>query len=266
MTRTNPTIKSEHFIQHFLKGQVMYKSIALLVAFCCTSAYAEWYQVKSVESYNKIVAFKPNEPDNEIKIRIKNLENIEDIQMGRSKTLLAGKSAQDLARDILEGQLVWIENLSADSGIYVANVFPSYEQVVRGFANQRMVGGQTISSEIKAQIQEIYKRMLRHLDSPGLFENDFLLQEANQKAAEGQSVFSCENCYAYDYLKGIFVYEALNWFKETGQFLPSDVQTMYIAWLAEYQTANLQRAKGLEQKIRGIVVRYELYKDFIFAD
>jgi hypothetical protein len=242
----------------------MYKSIVFLAAFCCISAHAEWYQVKSVESYNRIVAFKPNEPANEIKIRIKNLENIEDIQMGRSKVLLSGKSAQDLAKDTLRGQLVWIENLVEDSGIYVGNVFPSYEQVVRGFANQRMVGGQTISPGIKTQIQEIYKRMLRHLDSPGVFEDEKVIDEANQKAAAGQSVFSCEDCYEYDYLKGIFVYEALNWFKEIGQFLSPDVQTMYISWLAQYQTATLQRAKGFEQKIRGIVVRYELYKDFIF--
>ena len=244
----------------------MYKSIVLLAVFCCIAAHAEWYQVKSVESYNKIVAFKPNEPANEIRIRIKNLENIEDIQMGRTKVLLAGKSARDLARDTLAGQLVWIENLVEDSGIYVGNVFPSYEQVVRGFANQRMVGGQSISPEIKVKIQEIYSRMLRHLDNPGVFENDNMLQEANRRAVEGKSVFSCDNCYEYDYLKGIFVYEALNWFKEIGQFLSPDVQTMYISWLAQYQSATLQRAKGIEQKIRGMVVRYDLYKDFIFED
>lgn len=244
----------------------MYKTIAILTACCSLSAHAEWYQVKSVESYNRIVAVKPNEPANEIRIRIKNLENIEDIQTGRSKVLLAGKSARDLARDTLEGQLVWVENLSEDSGIYVANVFPSYEQVVRGFANQRMVGGQTISPAIKGQILEIYKRMLRNMDSDGVFENEFMLKEANLKAAEGQSVFSCESCYQYDYLKGIFVYEALNWFKEIGQFLSSDVQAMYISWLAQYQTASVQRAKGLEQKIRDMVVRYELYKDFMYED
>ena len=244
----------------------MFKSIALLAAFCCVSTHADWYQVKSVESYNRIVAFKPNEPANQIRIRIKNLENIEDIQMGRSKVLLSGKSARELARDTLAGQLVWIENLHEESGIYVGNVFPSYEQVVRGFANQRMVGGQTISPGIRTQIEEIYKRMIRHLDTPGTFENDVLLQEANKKAANNKEVFSCENCYEFDYLKGIFVYEALAWFKEIGQFLSPDIQSLYITWLAQYQTATLQRAKGYEQKIRSIVVRYDLYKDFIFDD
>lgn len=244
----------------------MYKCIVLFTAFCCVSAQAEWYQVKSVVSYNQITAFKPNEPANEIKIRIKNLENIEDIQMGRSKVLLAGKSAQDLAKDTLGGQLVWVENLTEDSGIYVGNVFLSYEQVVRGFANQRMVGGQTVSSEVSAAIREIYKRMLRHMDSPGAFEDDALLKEAQKKAADGKVTFSCDSCYEYDYLKGIFVYEALNWFKETGQFLSEDAQKLYITWLAQYQTATAQRAKGLEQKVRDMTVRYTLYKDFIYDE
>lgn len=244
----------------------MYKLIALFAAVGCLSAQAEWYQVKSVVSYNRITAFKPNEPANEINIRIKNLENIEDIQMGRSKVLLAGKSAQTLAKDTLEGQLVWIENLVEESGIYVGNVYLSYEQVVRGFASQRMVGGQTISPEIKASIREIYKRMLRHLDSPGVFENDALLREANIRAAQGSTVFSCDTCYEYDYLKGIFVYEALDWFKAEGQFLSSDVQEIYITWLGQYQTATAQRAKALEQKIRDMTVRYDLYKDFLYDD
>jgi len=241
----------------------MYKLISFLAAVCCMSVHAEWYQIKSVESYNKVTAFKPNEPANEIHIRIRNLENIEDIQMGRSKVLLAGKSAQELAKDTLEGQLVWVENLSEDSGIYVANVFPSYEQVVRGFANQRMVGGQTISPEIRVAVNEIYDRMLRQLDSAGVLENDILLREANSRAAAGTSVFSCDTCYEYDYLKGIFAYEALDWFKEEGQFLSIDAQKTYISWLNQYQIANGQRAKALEQKIRDMTVRYKLYKDFL---
>jgi hypothetical protein len=244
----------------------MHKSIVLIAACCCISARAEWYQVKSVESYNRIVAFKPNEPANEIRIRIQNLENIEDIRSGRSKVLLTGRSARDLARDTLQGQLVWIENLYQESGIYVGNVYPSYEQVVRAFASQRMVGGQTISPELKVQILEIYKRMLRHLDMPGAFEDEARLKEADQRAAENRSVFSCENCYDYDYLRGIFIYEALSWFKTDGQYLSADVQALFISWLAEYQTATLQRAKGLEQKIRGMVVRHELYRDFIFDE
>ena len=275
----------------------MYKSIVLLAAFCGMSAHAEWYQIKSVESYNKIVAFKPNEPANEIRIRIKNLENIEDIQSERSKVLLAGKSAQDLARDILEGQLVWIENLVEDSGIYVANVFPSYEQVVRGFAEQRMVGGQTITPAIKSKLQQVAKRMLQNMDSSDTLNDRAASKRVNQYAAaiqsgqdgaeininninmdgaanislrfkgfEGLSPFTYDDCYLHDYLKGIFVYEALYWFKYTGQYLPANIQEIYVTWLMEYQIANPQQGKVIEQKIRDMVVRYDLYKDFIFDD
>ena len=278
----------------------MYKSIVLLAAFCCMSAHAEWYQIKSVESYNKIVAFKPNEPANEIRIRIKNLENIEDIQSGRSKVLLGGKSAQDLARDILEGQLVWIENLVEDSGIYVANAFPSYEQVVRGFAEQRMVGGQTITPAIKSKLQQIAKRMLQNMDSSDTLNDRAASKRVNQYAAaiqsgqdgaaininnikmddmngganislhfngfEGLSPFTYDDCYLHEYLKGIFVYEALYWFKYTGQYLPANIQEIYVTWLMEYQIANPQQGKVIEQKIRDMVVRYDLYKDFIFDD
>jgi hypothetical protein len=278
----------------------MYKSIVLLAAFCCISAHAEWYQVKSVESYNRIVAFKPNEPANEIKVRIKNLENIEDIQMGRSKVLLSGKSAQDLARDTLEGQLVWMENLAEDSGIYVGNVFPSYEQVVRGFANQRMVGGQTITPAIKSKLQQIAKRMLQCMNSSDTLDDPAVSKRVNQYAAaiqsghtgtsininniemanmdggakmslnirgfEGLSPFTYDDCYLHDYLKGIFVYEALYWFKYTGQYLPTNIQEIYVNWLVQYQSANPQQGKILEQKIRDMVVRSELYKDFIFDD
>lgn len=275
----------------------MHKSIALLAAFCCLSAHAEWYQIKSVESYNTIVAFKPNEPANEIRIRIRNLENIEDIQSGRSKVLLGGKSARDLARDILEGQLVWIENLVEDSGIYVANVFPSYEQVVRGFAKQRMVGGQTITPAIKSKLQQIAKRMLQNMDSSDTLNDRTASKRVNQYAAaiqsgqdgaeiniqninmdgdanislrfkgfEGLSPFTYDDCYLHGYLKGIFVYEALYWFKYTGQYLPADIQEIYVNWLMEYQIASPQQGKVIEQKIRDMVVRNDLYRDFIFDD
>jgi hypothetical protein len=217
----------------------MYRLIALLAACGCISAQAEWYQVKSVESYNRIVAFKPNEPANEIKIRIKNLENIEDIQMGRSKVLMSGKSARDLARDTLAGQLVWVDNLVEDSGIYVGNVFPSYEQVVRGFANQRMVGGQTITPAIKSKLQQIVARMLQNMNSSDTLDDTAVSKRVNQYSAaiqsgqdasisinnidmanmdggakmslnfkgfEGLSPFTYDDCYLHDYLKGVFVY------------------------------------------------------------
>lgn len=256
------------------------KYIPLLCAFAlCLSARAEWFEVKSVSSYNQIVAARPNAPANTINIRIKNLQNIEDIQQDRTKVLFSGKSALQLAKDTLEGQLIWVEDLEEESGIHVGTVYLSYEQVVRGFARQRMVGGQTISPEVKKRILEIYRRMMSNLDTDETYENDALFIEAFNRAAaiknnsqnsqiksDARSYYSYDVCYTHPYLKGIFVYESLSWFKAEGQFLPEDVQLKFTDWLGKYQNATDQRAKMLEMKVRDLTVRYELFKDFLFEN
>lgn len=258
----------------------MKKIVTLLSLFALGStAQAEWFEVKSVISYNQVVAARPNAPANTIKIRIKNLENIEDIQMDRSKMLLSGTSALQLAKDTLQGQLVWIEDLQEESGIHVGTLYLSYERMIRGYAEQRMVGGATLPPKIKQMVLEIYRRMLRSLDTSETYENDTLFIEAFNRAVgkqinpknvtirtNPQSYFSYDVCYTHTYLKGVFVYEALSWFKAEGQFLPLEIQETFVSWLAQYQNATDQRAKMLEMKIRDMTVRFELYKDFLFDD
>ena len=257
------------------------RKIAILFCLCVLGplSRAEWFEVKSVISYNQVVAVRPNAPANSIKIRIKNLENIEDIQMDRTKMLFSGKSALQLAQDALKGQLVWIEDLQEESGIYVGTVYLSYEQMIRGFAEQRMVGGQTLTPQIREMVLDIYRRMLRSLDTTETYENDALFIEAFNRTvgtridpknaqikSDPRSYFSYDVCYTHTYLKGIFVYEALSWFKEEGQFLPIEIQQTFVDWVAQYQNATDQRAKMLEMKIRDLTVRYDLYKDFLFDD
>ncbi len=260
---------------------------AIALAFC-TSTRAEWFQVKSVTSYNQITAIRPNEPNNEVTIRINNLENIEDIQQDRTKVLLSGQSAKDLAKATLQGQLVRIENLTEDSGIFTGDVYLSYEQMVRGYAKQRLVGGQTITPEIKATIQDICRRMLRNLDTATFPEShnaaipdeekreETYFQKAYKRATSNpnnkddgtyvRDYFTYDDCYGQDYLKGIFTYEALSWFKDEGQFLPINIQKTYLNWLSQYQVSPDQKAKDLEKKIRDMTVRYRLYRDFLFGD
>jgi len=265
-------------------------SILCLLAFAPVSR-ADWFEVKSVISYNQVIAIRPDAPSNNIKIRIKNLENIEDIQMDRSKVLLSGKSALQLAEDSLLGQLVWIEDLQEESGIYVGTVYLSYEQMIRGYARQRMVGGQTVTPEIKESITAIYNRMMRSLGTAPFPEDTvaptekerretFFQQAFNRATGNGsddkrntgngelkpKNYFTYDVCYTDDYLKAIFVYEALSWFKDEGQFLPDEVQSMFVDWLNQYQNAAAQRAKDLERKIRDLTVRYNLYKDFLFNE
>jgi len=251
-------------------------------------AGAEWFEVKSVTSYNQLVAARPNAPANTINIRIRNLENIEDIQMDRTKVLLSGLSTQQLAKDALMGQLVWIENLQEESGTYVGSVYLSYEQMVRGYAKQRLVGGQTLTPELKAIIQEIYRRMVRSFETATIPEDSIASadnapktafkkayeratgtaskQKNDKSAAYPTDYFTYDTYYTDDYLKAIFAYEALSWYKEEGQFLPINIQKMFVTWLSQYQTATDQRAKDLEKKILDLTVRYELYKDFAFED
>lgn len=238
---------------------ILFASLAL-----CANAHAEWFQIESVSSYNKVTAVRPNAPANKISIRIKNLENIEDIQVNRTKVILSGKSAQQLAQDTLKGQLVWIENLEEESGTYVGNIYLSYEQVIRAFAKQRMVGGQTISPEIKKTLTNVISSMLRDLDAQQV--PDVSHKDANKTAKEGKEVYSFDSCYDNEYMKGIFVYETLDWYKNTGQFLPVDIQKIIINWVSQFQSAEGPRARVLEYKIRDITVRYELYKDFIFDE
>ncbi len=235
----------------------------------CVTAQAEWFEVQSVNSYNQIVASRPDTPANSIKIRIRNLENIEDIQMDRTKVLFSGKSTMELAQKALKGQLVWIEDLKEDSGIYVGTIYLSYEQMVRAFAEQRMVGGQTVPEDVKRKIQDIAKRMLTQLNSSKIPENDTILTEAYNKALSngrnGNSYFSFGTYYKDEYLRGIFAYEALNWFKQEGQFLPAEIQSTFVDWLSKYQSVGGDaEARLLEIRIRDMTVRYELYKDFLF--
>jgi hypothetical protein len=240
------------------------KFILLTSLALCASAHAEWFQIESVSSYNKVTAIRPNAPANKISIRIKNLENIEDIQVNRTKVLLSGKSAQQLAQDTLKGQLVWIENLEEESGTYVGNIYLSYEQVIRAFAKQRMVGGQTISPENKKSLSNIISSMLRDLDAQQIPDESH--KDANNIAKEGRRIYSFDSCYDNDYMKGIFVYETLDWYKKTGQFLPEEIQKIIINWVSQFQSAQGPRARVIEFKIRDMTVRYELYRDFIFDE
>jgi len=247
-----------------MKKLVVFSVLLMITA----TVQAEWFQVQRVTSYNQISAIRPDAPANAITIRIRNLQNIRDIQVNPTKVLLSGKSALELARDCLEGQLVWIEEeeLDEESGIYVGSIYLSYEQVIRAFAEQRMVGGQTITPELKNKINQIATKMLRQLDTNQPFESTQAYIEGNKRAKDPNTIFSFDLCYQEEYLKGVFVYEALTWFKDTGQFLPDAIQSTYIGWLQEYQSAPDQRAGAIEMKIRGMTVRYQLFEDFIFDD
>ena len=104
-------------------------------------AHAEWYRVNAVPTYNTITAAKADGEKEPIVVRIRNLEKIEYIQSDPEKVLIGGEEATSLAKSVLQGQLVWVENLKTEEGAYVADIYPSFEQVVTVYKEKRIVNG-----------------------------------------------------------------------------------------------------------------------------
>ena len=72
--------------------------------------------------------------------------------------------------------------------------------------------------------------------------------------------------YENEYSKALFIYDSLNWFKKTGQFLPSDVQEVYVDWVSDYYSESGTTARELEVKIQDMWKRHDLYRDFLHAE
>lgn len=231
-------------------------AICLISAMFAASAHAEWYYVTAIVDYNKITAHLAKGADGkkDITIRIANLENIEDIQDDRRKVLLSGSEPKELARQMFLKQVVWVDQLEVKNGENVAYVFPSYDQVLRVYTNRRLTGTYSVSAEMRDNVKKIYTRMLTDLNS-----------EKPSTKADGNNA-SSGTAYENSYSKALFTYDALNWFKKKGQFLPDEVQSIYIGWVRSYQAANGLDAKALEIKISDMQKNSDLYIDFIFEE
>ena len=140
------------------------KTLILILILACSTAHAEWYRVRSVPTYNTIMAALADGANDPIVIRIRNLEKIEYIQPDAEKVLIGGEEAISLAKRVLLGQLVWIENLAPEEGAYAADVYPSFEQVITAYKEKRIVNGDNISESTKEKLKIIYKQMMEHLN------------------------------------------------------------------------------------------------------
>ena len=319
----------------------------------CTAANAEWYRVDSVSSYNIIKAVQAGGEKEPIVIRIRNLEKIEYIQPKSERVLIGGSEAVSLAKRILKGQLVWVANLQAEEGAYVADVYPSFEQVVTVYKEKRILNGANISESTKSKLKVIYKQMLADINLTPLFsgkdaqsqltsrevrktlygtyvkmlsdmrsdtpklssdtgvakryaggfqralftadaimwfmENGQKMQPQAQKVfvdllAGFQSEADTEARYTHikidkimekkvflnelfmnkaDFERGKFTYACLEWFKNRGQYLPDDVQTVFINWLRVYQQTNSNQGGFMKQRLQWMLDNNKLYLDFI---
>lgn len=245
--------------------------ISGLVLACCTVAHAEWYKVDKVLEYNVLNVSKLAESQPSIKVRAENLDRIEYIHDSK-KVLLGGKEAKELAKEMLGGQIVWIENLRDEGGMMTGSISVSYEQVMNVFMKHRLAGGYVTTPDVRAQLVLIYRKMLDTLDAnnPILGKKSKTSSKASSKteskSSSPASVVQTENAYGNEYTRAMFVYECLSWYKETGQFLPVHVQKLFVKWLKSFQSDTIQRAKYAEQKLRDLMKHAGLYRDFLFED
>ena len=325
----------------------------------CTVAHAEWYRVDSVPAYNTIRAGQADGGKETVIIRIRNLEKIEYIQPKSERVLIGGIEALSLAKKILKGQLVWVENLQAEEGAYVADVYPSFEQVITVYKESRILNGANISESTKSKLKVIYKQMLADINLTPLFagkdeqaqqtsmevrktlygiytrmlsdmrsdtpkiltkptkpeessglkqyaggfqrsvftaealmwfmENGPNMQPLAQKVfvdllATFQSEQDTEARYTHiklekmmekkvflnelfmnkaDFERGKFTYKCLEWFKDRGQYLPDDAQTVFINWLRVYQQTHSNQGGFMKQRLQWMLDNNKLYQDFI---
>jgi hypothetical protein len=240
--------------------------ISTIFALYSIVAHADWYYVTAVTSYNTLTAHlaDPASEQKDLHIRIANLENIEDIQNDRKKILLAGEEPKELARDILEHQVVWIDQLEVNNGENVANVYPTYDQVLRAYTQRRIGGTYSISPAVMQKIQRVCSRMLSKIATETPNRNPKQAVRSNMPENGNQSYDL--GWYENDYTRALFVYDALNWFKHQGQYLPERVQDMYIGWLDDYLNASGVDALSLEIKVQDMQGRSDLYRDFLFDE
>lgn len=238
------------------------KGILVMLALVATavSAKAEWYVVTKVHAYNtvELQLSEGHGSKSGIIVRVQNLEKIEYIKNDRSKVLLSGKEPKQILEDVMKGQIVWIDEILTVNGEKVASIYLSYEQVLKAFTQRQMSGQYTITPQIKAKVASVYKRMVSLLKSASPDRDN----PTDDKAEEQQVGKAYEN----DYTKALFVYDSLDWFKKTGQFLPVPVQELYIDWVSDYVNAGGNDARNLEIKVIDMRKRNELYRDFLLQE
>lgn len=262
------------------------KTYILTVLLVCGTARAEWYRVNSVPAYNTIKASRADGDKEPIVIRIRNLEKIEYIQPDAAKVLIGGEEAISLSRSVLQGQLVWVENLQPEEGAYVADVYPSFEQVMTVYKEKRIVNGDNISAEIKEKLKVIYKQMLADINlSPLSLETD---SEALQTAREARDkilyiyvrmlsdirfgIPRIQNTdqddsgerkkrYESEFERTLFTADAIIWFREEGQYMHPAAQKSFADLLQSFQSDTSQEARHNQVRIEEIMEKQSLFKE-----
>lgn len=262
--------------------------IYLLIALLgCNVAHAEWYRVNSVSSYNTIKVAKADGEADPITIRIRNLEKIEYIQPKPERVLIGGEEAVSLTKKMLKNQLVWVENLQAEEGAYVADVYPSFEQVITVYKEQRIVNGDNVSESTKGKLKIIYAQMLADMDIGPLLvagglqskkradetrteiHKIYLNTLANIRSADPKTPSSTseggQKRYAGGFQRALFTADAIIWFRDKGQYLQPTVQEVFVDLLKSFQNDSDATARYTQTRIEEIMKRETAFRE-LFLD
>jgi hypothetical protein len=85
--------------------------------------------------------------------------------------------------------------------------------------------------------------MMNQTSKNGLFQNLFLEEDLFDRST--------------------LIYDALLWFKERGQFLPGNIQELFVGWLEQYQKRLPQDSEFLAERINSMMENNDLYQDFL---
>ncbi|MEN7972486.1 MAG: hypothetical protein ABFR47_01490 [Verrucomicrobiota bacterium] len=255
------------------------KTCLLMILLACSVARAEWYRVNSVSSYNTITAVKADGEAEAIVIRIRNLEKIEYIQSDPEKVLIGGAEAISLAKSVLQGQLVWVENLKTEEGAYTADIYPSFEQVVVAYKERRIVNGDNVNEGVRKKLQIIYKQMLADINLAPQSVDAQSQQVAKATREKLQKIYVNTlssirsgdaklstngqpiKQYESSFQRALFTANAIVWFRDKGQLLQPEAQKIFVDLLQGFQSDNAQTARYTQIRIEEIMKNETLFKE-----
>jgi hypothetical protein len=66
-----------------------------------------------------------------------------------------------------------------------------------------------------------------------------------------------------EFERGKFTYTCLDWFKSRGQYLPENVQSVFVNWLRAYQQTTNTESDFMKQRLQWMMDNNGLYQDFL---
>jgi hypothetical protein len=187
---------------------------------------------------------------------------------------------------VLQGQLVWVENLMPEEGAYAADIYPSFEQVITAYKEKRIVNGDNISESTKGKLKIIYKQMMADLNLASLSYDtgkqpqevsddvrkklhdiylgmigDIRSETPKTKSMGNSDKEVVEKGYEGEYQRAMFTAEAILWFKSNGQYLEPSGQKLFAELLLSFQTDASQNARFTMHKIETIMKKELVFKE-----